>query len=99
MPTVAVDRSLIAGVKRVFPFQTPAVASRDLYGEIPGGEKPSLPDSKNYVLGTYNKRFGDVGPPQARVLPYIAPGQANSSSLIGPAEQQFDQRFGSPAHL
>ena len=96
--TADADRFLVAGIKRVFPFQTPATLTGSFYAPIPGSSiLPSGAINNNYVLGRYDKRFGEANQSGARMTSYAASGQAIPSPLIGPADQQYDQRFGSPA--
>jgi len=95
--TLAADRSIIARVSKVFPFQTPALVSGSFYTPTPGAAAPSPQPTNNYGLGLYNKSFGEAVQEKVHLSPSVAPGQAMSSTLIAPSEQEFDQRFGSPA--
>jgi len=96
-PTAAADRSLIARIGKVFPFQTPTMGD-GLYAPTPGVAVPSPQPNSNFGLGIYNKSFGEANRENAHTINYAAPGQAVSSPLIGPSEQEFDPRFGRPAH-
>jgi hypothetical protein len=86
--TAAADRSIIARTIKVFTFQTSAIGASSFYTPTPaaGGLHPPLqvlPQQLNFSAAMQGK-------------PHAAPGQAMSSPLIGPSEQAFDQRFGSP---
>ena len=89
------DRSILGRITKVFPFQTPAIANSSFYAPTPGGAEP-IPQS-NFVLGGYNKNFGEAIRGRAQTATYAGPGQALSAPLIAPSEQGFDPRFGSPA--
>ncbi len=93
--TTDADRTILAGIKRVFPFQTPAIASGSFYTPVPGN---TAPPPNNNGLGLYNKSFGEAIQEQVQATMHAAPGQAISAPLIGCPEPEFDQRFGSPAH-
>ena len=94
-PTVDADRSLLARIYKVFPFQTPALASGSFYVPTPGATAPPLLQNNN--LGIYNKSFGEATQEKAPILSiYSTNRQIKPFPLIVPSEQNFDQRFGSP---
>jgi len=93
--TTAADRSLIARVIKVFPFQTSAIGASSFYAPSPA-EKIS-PRQLNFRTGTYNESFGQATQEKAYTTGWVlTPGSTKASPLIGPSEQKFDQRFGSP---
>jgi hypothetical protein len=92
--TTAADRSIIARVINVFPFHSSGIKSSAFYSPSP--VERVQPKPSYFSVDTYNKSFGQGRPKKAYTGWALNPGPTMAPPLIGPAEQKFDQRFGSP---
>jgi len=93
--TTAADRSIMAHVIKVLPFHSPGIKSSAFYSPKPI-ERVPLKQSY-FTAGAYNESFGQGRATKTYTGWALNPGPTMAAPLIAPAEQKFDQRFGSPA--